>query len=147
MLMNTRKILGASTQFSWQDSQALATNLLEARIRAKFHGGEYIILRPYIYNALRWEHDGKVAPRPPFDLQEWVKKLGQDFNHDELRLPDKEISYETFQNDPKLAELFLWCCKRCIDAAMASTLVFDGVASPLEDKRLRVTNIHGTATA
>lgn len=164
ILQNTRKTLGNATKFWWQDSQILATSLLEARLRAKYYGGEYIILRPYIYNALRWQKDGKVPPRPPFDLAEWVNKHneaekdatarraynkanGLDYDFGDMKLPEVQIRYDTFQSDSKLAEQFLWCCKRCIDAAMASTAVFDGVASPLEDKRLRVTNIHGTATA
>jgi hypothetical protein len=141
----------------------LADDLLEARLRAKYYGGEYIILRPYIYNALRWAQDTQGI-RPPFDLVAWVKKYNESereatvqrvYNHNrnvphdarEERLPEVEISYEAFHNNRELAEKFLWCCKRCIDAAMASTGVFDGVASPLHDRRLRVTNIHGTATA
>jgi hypothetical protein len=164
ILQGTRRTLGGFTRFEWRDSTDLATNLLQARIRAKYYGGEYIILRPYIYTALRWQSDANMAPRPPFDLQEWVNKHNEAekeevarraFNKsnglthdlDDKNLPKVAISYDTFHTNPKLAELFLWCCKRCIDAAMASTSVFDGVASPVEDKRLRVTNIHGTATA
>jgi hypothetical protein len=164
VLQNTRKTLGRATKFWWQDSTDLATSLLAARIRAKYYGGEYIILRPYIYSALRWQNDGNMPPRPPFDLLEWVNKHneaekeaaarrafnkanGLEYDFGDKDLPQVAISYDAFQSDPKLAEVFLWCCKRCIDAAMASTSVFDGVASPLEDKRLRVTNIHGTATA
>ncbi|KIW05632.1 uncharacterized protein PV09_03503 [Verruconis gallopava] len=163
-LQNTRTFLGKATKYWWQDSQDLATNLLEARLRAKYYGGEYIILRPYIYNALRWQQDTGNTPQPPFDLVEWVQNhneserlaaqkraerrmRGEDPPQEQMHLPKAEISYEKFQNDPQLAKQFLWCCKRCIDAAMASTAVFDGVANPLQDKRLKVTNIHGTATA
>jgi hypothetical protein len=164
-LQNTRTFLGNATKYWWQDSEELSKNLLEARLRAKYYGGEYIILRPYIYNALRWQRDtGNIPPQPPFDLAEWVKNHndseraaatrraerkanGLEPELEEMHLPKAEISYEKFQNDPHLAAQFLWCCKRCIDAAMASTSVFDGVANPLHDERLRVTNIHGTATA
>lgn len=163
-IQNIRKFLGQGTKFWWADSQTLADNLLEARLRAKYYGGEYIILRPYVYNALRWQKDGGTTPRPPFDLVQWVnkhndeekqatsrrvwsKEHNQEYDFGNRKLPEVEISYDSFQNDARLAEQFLWCCKRCIDAAMASTAVFDGVANPLEDKRLRVTNIHGTATA
>ena len=158
-------LLGSATRYFWHDSEQLTDDLLEARLRAKYYGGEYIILRPYIYSALRWSSDsGNVHLRPPFDMEEWLhqhnaaekakasrrafnKEHGQPEEREEFQLPEVEISYETFQNNQKLAKQFLWCCKRCIDSAMASTEVFDGVASPLDDKRLRVTNIHGTATA
>lgn len=164
-LQNTRSFLGNATKYWWHDGEALSTNLLEARLRAKYYGAEYIILRPYIYNALRWQQDtGGLPPRLPFDLAEWVKNYNETERHaaarradrranglepeiDEVKLRKAEISYERFQNDPDLATQFLWCCKRCIDAAMASTEAFDGVADPLQDLRLRVTNIHGTATA
>lgn len=164
MLQDTRGILAQKPQFWWEDSQSLATNLLEARLRAKYYGGEYIILRPYIYNALRWHMDGNNPPQPPFSLAQWLDEYneaakvaaelraynrahGLEYSFNDKSLPEVEISYDKFQKNRDLAEQFLWCCKRCIDAAMASTAAFDGVASPLEDKRLRVTNIHGTATA
>ena len=165
ILQDVRKLLGDYTNYWWSDTEQLTDNLLEARLRAKYYGGEYIILRPYIYSALRWSNDsGNITLQPPFDLSEWLRKHEEAekqaasrraYNKEnnvkqvveEVKLPQVEITYEAFQSDKKLAEQFLWCCKRCIDAAMASTEVFDGVASPLANQRLRVTNIHGTATA
>lgn len=162
-LQNIRKTLSQVTQYRWQDNQQLATDLLGARLRAKYHGGEYIILRPYIYNALRWQRDSGFAPQAPFKLADWMhqnaeKERDAKSKHSfeatsgpgggfKDKLPDNEISLDAFQSNQQLANQFLWCCKRCIDAAMASTEVFDGVANPLKDQRLKVTNIHGTATA
>jgi len=88
------------------------------------------------------EAEKQAASRRAYNKETNVKQVVE-----EVKLPQVEITYEAFQSDKKLAEQFLWCCKRCIDAAMASTEVFDGVASPLANQRLRVTNIHGTATA
>jgi hypothetical protein len=159
-LQGLRRIL-TGIGLGWDDDVQPneSDTLLRARLRAKYYGGEYIILRPYLYNALRWHEDATVPPKPPFELSEWLlKHEASERQREEMRkatgeyeteldLPAKQITYKAFMEDRDLAEQFLWCCKRCIDAAMASTAVFDGVANPLQDKRLKVTNIHGTATA
>jgi hypothetical protein len=137
----------------WKDGEDPPTDLLEARLRAKYYGAAYIILRPYVFNALRWQADGGI--RVPFSVHDWLAKHeAQDAAHQaagdhfsQRELPKKEISVQDVQDNHEIANIFLWCCKKCIDAAIYSTIAFDGVANPKQGRRMRVTNIHGTATA
>jgi hypothetical protein len=102
---------------AWGDDDPPATDLNVARLRAKFYGGYYMILRPFLYIALH-------------DLQ--------------------------FQADPQLPDV-LNVAKRCVEAAIQSTIAFDnvGAADPyaykryvdISKKRLLVTNIFGTLHA
>jgi hypothetical protein len=148
-------VLRSSGIYGWSDGDTPAQELLSARLRAKYYGGEYIILRPYIYNALKWQEDILRRPEPPFDCPAWLQehkrseKLASTNTDafEDIDLPRAEITVALFESNPAIAEQFLWCCKRCIDAAVYSTWAFDGVADPKDGQRPRVTNIHGTATA
>ena len=147
-LVGIRKLLNA-TMYRWDDGDSPPTNLLSARIRAKYYGGMYIILRPYVFTALKWQDQGVI--KLPVDLNDWLARDQADImspeQMEEINLPRTEILAQDVQRDHHIAEIFLWCCKRCIDAAVYSTIAFDGIANPDTDRRMRVTNIHGTATA
>lgn len=79
-------------------------------------------------------------------LREWLRT---NYNGSEapLDLPKNHVRVNELQNNPVLTNNYLWCCKKSIDSAMYSTRAFDGVANPMDRERMRVTNIHGTATA
>jgi hypothetical protein len=128
----------------WRDGDLPPKDLLEARLRAKFYGAAYIILRPYIFNALKWHDEGIYYS--PDQLREWLVTTYNPFV-EPVQLPQKHLRPGELDKDPNLARNFLWCCKKSVDSAMNSTIAFDGVADPEEKERMRVTNIHGTATA
>lgn len=140
-------------EYKWRDCDLPAQDLLAARLRAKYYGGEYIILRPYVYNALQWQEDLGRRPETPFNLdqQGWLARYYHDEKnsvaHPQLVDHNKLLHVELYEGDEVIARKFLWCCKRAIDAAVRSTCAFDGVANPHSGQRLRVTNIFGTATA
>ena len=107
----------------WDENSPLATDILDARLRAKYYGAKYIIHRPLLYSALEKpeisahlvdSHLGKMPPPSSLATSE---------------RPETEI---------------LEACRTCVDSAVASTLAFDGIAN---DRRLIVTNIFGTAHA
>lgn len=50
------------THLAWQDEDPPSTDLNVARLRAKFYGGYYMILRPFLYIAI---HDLKVEWKDP----------------------------------------------------------------------------------
>ncbi|TLD18344.1 hypothetical protein E2P81_ATG12139 [Venturia nashicola] len=145
-LQNFRElIIEKYPRYRWTDGDPLPTELLQARLRAKFYGAAYIILRPYISNALTY-HADEGACFSPADLQAWLKN---EYKADEVptNLPKNNVQAVEFQSSRAMALNYLWCCKKSIDSAMHSTIAFDGVADPVKRQRLRVTNIHGTATA
>jgi hypothetical protein len=145
-LVNHRSLINRQIQYRWVDGDKPSSELLTARMRGKYYGAAYIILRPYLYSAVCWEEERQ---NPHIAVAEWLRK--QENTPPEqnqiLRLPDMSVSLALVRRDPNLTHEFLWCCKMCIDCAMFSTEAFDGVANPFEGLRPRVTNIHGTATA
>ncbi|QDS71865.1 hypothetical protein FKW77_010054 [Venturia effusa] len=146
-LQNFRElIIEKYPQYRWTDGDDLPTDLLQARLRAKFYGAAYIILRPYISNALTYHDEGGGGDFPPINLHTWLKN---DYKADQVptSLPKNHVRASEFQSSQAMVLNYLWCCKKSIDSAMHSTVAFDGVADPVKRQRLRVTNIHGTATA
>lgn len=146
-LQNFRElIIERYPKYRWRDGDELPTDLLQARLRAKFYGAAYIILRPYISNALTYQEEGGGGYFSPADLRAWLKN---DYKADQVptNLPKNHVRATEFKSSEAMALNYLWCCKKSIDSAMHSTVAFDGVADPVKRQRLRVTNIHGTATA
>ncbi|KAF2436317.1 hypothetical protein EJ08DRAFT_234591 [Tothia fuscella] len=144
-LADHRGLINKHPDYRWRDSDPPSNDMLTARIRAKYYGAAYIILRPYLYLALKWDQGDGLENFKNY-ADEWNKKQ-QGEENDQLYLPDRNITQAQVQADANLMHMFLWCCKKCIQCAINSTLAFDGVADPTENTRPRVTNIHGTATA
>lgn len=143
-LQDFRELINKHTIYRWSDGDEKATDLLQARLRAKFYGAAYIILRPYISNAFTFHGEGGYYT--PADLDHWLKN---EYKANEVpeNLPKNHVRAVEFKNSRAMALNYLWCCKKSIDSAMHSTVAFDGVADPNKRQRMRVTNIHGTATA
>ncbi|KAH8701177.1 hypothetical protein GQ44DRAFT_832052 [Phaeosphaeriaceae sp. PMI808] len=126
MLESWRKLLPLG--LAWKDDDPPATDLKIARLRAKYYGGLYMILRPYLRIAIH-----TFTPLPQQNLLAATADLAE----------DQRQVIET-------------ACQ-CIDAAIRSTIAFDRVgANPdssyeefqsTRTERLVVTNIFGTLHA
>jgi hypothetical protein len=141
-----RNLINNQAEYRWEDGDDPSTDLLTARMRAKYYGAAYIILRPYLYTALSWP---EKEVRLKISVEEWLRNQeSTPPEHNQIpALPDRTVTQAQVEQDERLTHMFLWCCKKCIDCAIQSTIAFDGVANPYEGLRPRVTNIHGTATA
>ena len=136
MLSSHERILGnwretLPHRLRWNDSDDPPSNILNARLRAKYWGMRYIINRPFLDFALHimpHAKDGRTIESVAVDSQ------GNPRDKAEIHL---------FKAIKLFGEHEIWeASKRCVDAAMQSTIAFDGVPD-----RLVVTNIHGTAHA
>ncbi|KAK3709023.1 hypothetical protein LTR37_011187 [Vermiconidia calcicola] len=115
----------------WNDSDPPSTDILEARLRAKYWGARYIINRPFLDYALH------IMPHAKDGLS--IESVAKDCNGN----PRDKAEVHLFKAIETMGESEIWeASKRCIDAAMQSTVSLDGVP-----ERLIVTNIHGTAHA
>ncbi|KAK4614344.1 uncharacterized protein CLAFUR5_09229 [Fulvia fulva] len=122
---------GLPDKLQWDDSDAPPSDILAARLRAKYWGARYIINRPFLDYALHIM--ALVRDGTP------VEKAARDGHGN----PRDKAEIHLFKAIQKLGDEQVWtAAKRCIHAAMQSTVAFDGV-----DGRLVVTNIHGTAHA
>ena len=116
---------------AWQDDDPPATDILSARLRAKYWGARYVVNRPFLDYALHI--------MPYVKGGEKVRDVAWDAHHN----PRDKAEIHLFEAIQGFQEPLIWqACKRCIDAAMQSTVALDNVPG-----RLIVTNIHGTAHA
>lgn len=119
-----------SSSFAWDDNDPPPSDILAARLRAKYYGATYISTRPYLDFALHVrEHlkDGTPLEKVTVDAFGKVR----DF---ELAL------FRAMQTMP--SDMIKQKARTCVWAAIKSTEAFDGVPD-----RLIVTNITGTAHA
>jgi len=100
----------------------LATDILHARLRAKYYGAQVITYRPFILKIMELQRS--------------------DANNDHGTPPDKERSSILEPLDPKIRD----CARRGIEALVHSTTAFHNVVD-CSKQRLIVTNIWGTAHA
>jgi len=109
--------------------QFCCSNLLLTQISL---GARYLVNRPFLDYALHI--------MPVIKDGRSVRDAARDV-HGELR---HEADIHIFEAIQGMSESEIWrACRRCIEAAIQSTVAFDGV--PEHD--LIVTNIHGTAHA
>ncbi|KAK5119423.1 hypothetical protein LTR85_007523 [Meristemomyces frigidus] len=136
MLKSHESILGAwrmslPPALRWDDSDDPAEDILAARLRAKYWGARYVVNRPFLDYALHimpHTKDGRKV---------------QDVARDVHGNPRDKAEIHLFEAIEGMGESEIWqASKRCIDAAMQSTVALDHVPD-----RLVVTNIHGTAHA
>lgn len=115
----------------WNDDDELPSDILAARLRAKYWGARYLVNRPFLDYALHIMPHIKDG-RP-------IEAVARDCNGN---MRDK-AEIHLFKAIERMGDEVVWkAVGRCIDAAMHSTVAFDGVPD-----RLIVTNIHGTAHA
>ena len=129
MLGSWRETLPPSLQ--WHDDDRPAADILEARLRAKYWGARYVINRPFLDYALHLMAHVKEGHH--------IESVAQDV-HGNPRSPAEIHLFKAIEG---MGEQQIWeASKRCIEAAMQSTVAFDNVPD-----RLIITNIHGTAHA
>ena len=131
-------------QLQWEDHDPPADNINDARLRGKFYGAQYIIHRPFLHAALDYDFDASDIHSPPGDnpigLQTQVP-----LHSAPAPTPAPAMGPPAPIGDPvRRREETINLARRCIQAAVQSTVAFDGV---LDHRRMVVTNIMGTAHA
>jgi hypothetical protein len=128
---------------AWDDEDFPSTDINVARLRAKYYGGLYMVLRPFLRIAvLNWGAPSNLS------------HAGSPANASAVSTnPIRTTSYTGSIDDVTLLELV----HECIESAIRSTIAFDRVgASPNSDYRgyisercgrLILTNIFGTLHA
>ncbi len=120
----------------WKDDDPPATDILTARLRAKYYGARYIINRPFLDYAL---HIMGRVDEPVPESHHSIESVAKDRNGNSR---DK-AEIHLFTAIRAMGRTEIWAAvERCVEAAMQSTVAFDNVP-----ERLIVTNIHGTAHA
>ena len=115
----------------WKDNEPPPAGILSARLRAKYWGARYVINRPFL--------DYAIHIMPHIQDGQSVEEVALDVH----RNPRDKADIHLFKAIECMGDKQVWAgCKRCIEAAMQSTIALDGVPD-----RLIVTNIHGTAHA
>ena len=115
----------------WNDKDPPASDILNARLRAKYWGACYVFSRPFLDYALH------IMPHT--EAGRSVRDVARDANNNTRDEAELHI-FEAITGMPQ-SEIFR-AATRCVAAAMQSTVAFDGVPD-----RLITTNIHGTAHA
>ncbi|KAK3669141.1 hypothetical protein LTR78_010981 [Recurvomyces mirabilis] len=151
--------------YKWDDKEKPAESLLAARLRAKYYGMSHLhasypllllltsdyssptsfTLEPVVHLCARY-----LVNRPFLDYALHIMPAIKDGRtvreaaRDVIGEPRHEADIHIFEAIQGMSEPgILRACRRCIEAAIQSTIAFDGV--PEHD--LIVTNIHGTAHA
>ncbi|KAI9724738.1 MAG: hypothetical protein M1812_000013 [Candelaria pacifica] len=118
--------------FEWKDSDPPATDINAARMRAKYYGARYIIHRPFLHHAIHpmnpQDNLPLNSPNSAFGSPELLSR------HGIMRPPPTSTT--------SAQETITEASQICVEAAMKSTVAFDGIK-----KRPVVTNIFGTAHA
>lgn len=115
----------------WEDDDPPPADILEARLRAKYWGARMVVNRPFLDFALH------IMPQ----LKEGrsLEEVARDVHGN----PRDPAEIHIFKAIATMGDINVFeAATRCIEAAMHSTVAFDGVPD-----RLIVTNIHGTAHA
>ena len=128
MLEGWRSLLPA--EFQWKDEDEPSTDINEARLRAKYYGGVYIIHRPFLYHALHNTEYRKTTSQVPDSDRYGNSAEDSHRSNGSMAPPQNHI---------------MRSAEKCVRAAMRSTIAFDRVCD--DRNRLIVTNIFGTAHA
>ncbi|KAK6206237.1 hypothetical protein QIS74_13656 [Colletotrichum tabaci] len=136
-----RSMTWVSNDFRFKEEDPPATDLLDARLRAKYWGARVIIYRPFIRFILEVSEGLKQRADDSGMLKENIDATGVFDPHDSSA-PVGHGSHGIREHDELDPEVKAWA-ERGIKALIQSTRAFHGVDS----KRLLVTNIFGTAHA
>ncbi|KAJ5605953.1 transcriptional regulator family: Fungal Specific TF [Penicillium lagena] len=142
---------------SWNDGDPPATDINNARMRAKYYGARYIIFRPLLYRALHYgasnvrlgsgptSIDSPTIPQaqqmsPSVTYNQRAPEMARMASDAGARFASTWMPPQFNQRD--LPYKLRNACKACIQSAIYSTEAFDGLPT-----RPVVTNIFGTAHA
>jgi hypothetical protein len=131
----------------WDDTEPPSTDINEARMRAKYYGARYIIARPFLYIGVH------KMDLPPLACE--ASQNGSPVTPMEI---DQKAQNRQLMDLTKSQQRLIEVSKRCVDAAIQSTIAFDRVGinpdipwrmgdSNHIPERFIVTNIFGTAHA
>ncbi|OLN86386.1 hypothetical protein CCHL11_06377 [Colletotrichum chlorophyti] len=140
-----RKMEWVSPDFFFKESDPPANNLLDARLRAKFWGARVIIYRPFIKFVLELTQKVQQQPDGAGTLdRKAISTMGVYSQDDASTLLRVDQSHGNARSPyDELSEDIASYAERGIAALVQSTKAFHGV----DNKRLLVTNIFGTAHA
>ena len=131
----------------WDDDEAPASDINDARLRGKFYGAQYIIHRPFLHAALEYDLEPPNIHSPSArnhrgsqGLPSFHRGTPTEPHMASMRPP--KVSPSSHEQERRKATIEL--ARICINAARNSTLAFDGVNT---QSRMIVTNIMGTAHA
>lgn len=152
-LADWRKSLPALLQ--WDDSDPPAEEINAARIRAKYWGAMYVIHRPFLHHAIHAQTSQRSVTTPDDEPTFSLRRLQGDSREATpsgsrvlTRVDSRrsETLYPTTgqHTGAQPQNIRERECRICVEAAMQSTVAFDGVR---KYGRLIVTNIFGTAHA
>ncbi|PGH08887.1 hypothetical protein GX51_00944 [Blastomyces parvus] len=153
---------GLPDNMRWEETDPPSNNIIIARMRAKYYGARYIIHRPLLHHALHpmikalpGTANSVASPSPstvssshsqasppsanPAHLSHSMERLTSGMgppSRPAVVPENQQFSLKSLDSKVRKA------CQACIDAAIQSTVAFDGVAG-----RPVVTNIFGTAHA
>ena len=137
-----------SPELAWRDSDPPSTDLNIARVRAKYYGGLYMMLRPYLRLA---SHVLEFPSPPPGTIGASQQNSP---SVDGNSTSNRYVQMVELSTDQK--KIIDVACT-CINSAIQSTIAFDRVGAdpespytnfrPTRTKRLVVTNIFGTLHA
>lgn len=118
---------------AWEDGDPPATNILGARLRAKYWGARYVVNRPFL--------DFMIHFMPHIHTKAGLTL--ENVANDARGVPRDKADIHLFKAIEKMGNSAIVHASRlCIQAAIQSTVALDNVPD-----RLIVTNIHGTAHA
>lgn len=140
---------------NWRDSDPPATEINHARLRGKYYGGTYMILRPYLYILLHH------FPLPPGPAQgghssSSTSPAADPYSNSSPAIRKSSVRTSGIVGLMPGQERMLTVAAMCVDAAIQSTIAFDRVgADPnseyrfgkITGNRLIVTNPFGTLHA
>ena len=113
----------------WDEDDRPASDILRARLRAKFYGARVITYRDFVLRMLQPSSTGS-------------KSRGYQIPNNLMRGFDLPSSSANAEIDPTVVHY----AEQCIKALIKSTQAFHGLGDP-GSRRLIVTNIWGTAHA
>ncbi|KAF2115552.1 hypothetical protein BDV96DRAFT_646544 [Lophiotrema nucula] len=150
ILLSWRRLL--PQQLSWTDDEIPSTDINIARLRAKFYGGHYMILRPFLFLAV---HEIELPPGPPVSSS-WNSQTSSPVSYSDSVGTPTAHQRGLMDYNPEQSGV-LHVAFQCINSAVASTIAFDRVGEKPDahyeayvttpSKRLVVTNIFGTLHA
>ncbi|KNG46756.1 c6 zinc finger domain-containing protein [Stemphylium lycopersici] len=137
-----------SLELAWKDDEYPSTDLNIARVRAKYYGGLYMILRPCLKLA---SHVLEFPPPTPSSTGASQHNSPSPYGN---ALKNRKVQTVKLSEEQK--KIIKIACQ-CINSAVQSTIAFDRVGeepgsnyqyfTPTRKKRLVVTNIFGTLHA
>jgi hypothetical protein len=138
-------------ELAWKDEELPSTDLNIARVRAKYYGGLYMMLRPYLRLA---SHVLEFPPPPPGTWGASQHNSPAPYGNHVSTPTSRNVQMVDLSEDQREV---IDICSKCIDSAIRSTIAFDRVGeepgsqytyfTPTRKTRLIVTNVFGTLHA